>query len=109
MEARKNPEADIERRKGSFMLLGLLTAVAITLVALEWTVFDKTDSEMATLDLEFLEEEVIPPSARAPCSFLIALSRPAVNASASSQETSRQGWSIDSRIIGDVMRSLWLA
>ncbi|HPJ51475.1 MAG TPA: energy transducer TonB [Flavobacteriales bacterium] len=66
MEARKNPEADIERRKGSFMLLGLLTAVAITLVALEWTVFDKTDSEMATLDLEFLEEEVIPPSATPP-------------------------------------------
>ena len=62
----KNPEADIERRKGSFMLLGLLTAVAITLVALEWTVFDKTDSEMATLDLEFLEEEAIPPSATPP-------------------------------------------
>ena len=105
MEARKNPEADIERRKGSFMLLGLLTAVAITLVALEWTVFDKTDSEMATLDLEFLEEEVIPPSARAPCWSLIALIRPAAKAIASSQLTSRHGSSMLSRIIGLRMRS----
>jgi hypothetical protein len=53
--------------------------------------------------------EVIPPSARAPYCALIAWSLPAVNASASSQLTSRQGSSMASRIIGLVMRSAWLA
>ncbi len=66
MELRKSPEADLEKRKTSFLLIGLLTALAITLVAFEWTTFDKTDTEMAQLDMEFLEEEVIPPSATPP-------------------------------------------
>jgi len=35
MEAKKSPEVDLEKRKGSFMLLGLLTALALTLVAFE--------------------------------------------------------------------------
>lgn len=66
MEARKNPEADLERRKMSFTFLGLLVAVSLTLVAFEWTTFEKRQSEMATLDLDLLEEEVIPPSATPP-------------------------------------------
>jgi hypothetical protein len=53
--------------------------------------------------------EVMPPSARAPYCALIAFSRPAVKASASSQLTSRHGWSMVSRIIGVVIRSWWLA
>ncbi len=66
MEIRKNPEADLERRKSSFMIIGLLTALAITLVAFEWTAFEDRPDEMAKLDMEFLEEEVIPPSATPP-------------------------------------------
>jgi protein TonB len=66
MEIRKNPEADLERRKSSFMIIGLLTALAITLVAFEWTAFEDGPDEMAKLDMEFLEEEVIPPSATPP-------------------------------------------
>ncbi|MCB0787622.1 MAG: energy transducer TonB [Flavobacteriales bacterium] len=66
MENRKNPEADLEKRKSSFLLIGLLCALSMTLVAFEWAKFDRTDSEMGTLDLEFLEEEVIPPSATPP-------------------------------------------
>lgn len=66
MEAKKNPEVDLERRKGSFMLLGLVTALALTLVAFEWTTFEKQLGSLGSLDLEFLEEEVIPPSATPP-------------------------------------------
>jgi protein TonB len=66
MEAKKNPEADLERRKSSFMLIGLLTALAITLVAFEWTAFEEKLTEMGKLQLDLLEEEVIPPSATPP-------------------------------------------
>lgn len=66
MEAKKNPEADLERRKGSFVLIGLITALAITLVALEWTTFEKQLGSLGSLDIDFLEEEVIPPSATPP-------------------------------------------
>jgi periplasmic protein TonB len=66
MEARKSPEADLEKRRSSFMLIGLLTALAVTLVAFEWTAFERGPGEMAQLDIDFLEEEVIPPSATPP-------------------------------------------
>lgn len=66
MEAKKTPEADLERRKGSFMLMGLLIALSLSLVAFEWTTFEKEVGTLGTLDMEFLEEEVIPPSATPP-------------------------------------------
>jgi protein TonB len=66
MEVKKNPEVDLERRSSSFMMIGLLTALAITLVAFEWTTFEKKIGEMGKLQLDLLEEEVIPPSATPP-------------------------------------------
>ncbi len=66
MEAKKTPEADLEKRKGSFMLIGLLTALAVTLVAFEWTAFEEKIEDLGKLQMEFLEEEVIPASATPP-------------------------------------------
>ncbi|MCB0770977.1 MAG: energy transducer TonB [Flavobacteriales bacterium] len=66
MEAKKSPEADLEKRKGSFMLIGLLTALAVTLVGFEWTTFEKRNDEMGQLEMDFLEEEVIPASITPP-------------------------------------------
>ncbi len=66
MEARKNPEAELEGRKTTFWLLGMLMALAMTLVAFEWTAFERTVGEMAALEMDLLEEEVIPPSAAPP-------------------------------------------
>lgn len=66
MEAKKSPEADLEKRKGSFMLIGLLTALAVTLVAFEWTTFEERNTEMGQLQMDFLEEEVIPASVTPP-------------------------------------------
>jgi protein TonB len=66
MIAKKSPDADLERRKGSFTLIGLLVALAVTLVAFEWTAFDRRDLEMAKFTDEQLEEEVIPPSSAPP-------------------------------------------
>ncbi|MCB9182864.1 MAG: energy transducer TonB [Flavobacteriales bacterium] len=66
MELKKNPEADLEKRKGSFLLIGLLTAFALTLVAFEWTTFERKAEGLGELQLDLLEEEVIPPSATPP-------------------------------------------
>lgn len=66
MELKKNPEVDLEKRKGSFLLIGLLTAFALTLVAFEWTTFEKRGEGLGQLNLDLLEEEVIPPSATPP-------------------------------------------
>jgi len=66
MEAKKNPEVDLERRKSSFSLIGLLIALAVSLVAFEWTTFERQIGEMGQLQMDFLEEEVIPPSATPP-------------------------------------------
>lgn len=66
MEAKKSPEADLERRKTTFLVFGLLTALALTLVAFEWTTFERRADGDLVLDMDFLEEEVIPPSALPP-------------------------------------------
>ena len=66
MQLRKNPEADLERRKMSFWMIGALTALAITLVAFEWTTFDRSREGLGALELDLIEEEVIPPSATPP-------------------------------------------
>lgn len=66
MQLRKNPEADLERRKLSFWMIGALTALAITLVAFEWTTFDRSREGLGALELDLIEEEVIPPSATPP-------------------------------------------
>ena len=66
MQLRKNPEADLERRKMSFWMIGALTALAITLVAFEWTTFDRSREDLGALELDLIEEEVIPPSATPP-------------------------------------------
>ncbi len=66
MEARKTPEVDLEKRKFTLIALGLCSALALSLVANEWTAFDRGPGELAQLDIDFLEEEVIPPSATPP-------------------------------------------
>ncbi|MBL7964246.1 MAG: energy transducer TonB [Flavobacteriales bacterium] len=66
MTPRKQPEADLERRRSSFMLMGILCALALTLVAFEWTAFEKSAGDLGQLQMDFLEEEVIPPSATPP-------------------------------------------
>lgn len=66
MEARKNPEAELEGRKTSFMFIGLLAGLALTLVAFEWTAFTEKVDSLGQLEMDLLEEEVIPPSAAPP-------------------------------------------
>lgn len=66
MESKKNPEVDLEKRKSSFMWMGLVFALAIVLVAFEWKIFEKTDTGAADLELDLIEEEIIPQSIQQP-------------------------------------------
>jgi protein TonB len=60
MELKKNPEADLEKKRSVFLQVGLITALAAVLLAFEYTVFDETESQLGSLNLDLLEEEIIP-------------------------------------------------
>lgn len=66
MEMRKSTEANLERKKFSFWMIGLLTAFALTLVCFEWATFVDRGEGYGQVQLDLLEEEVIPPSATPP-------------------------------------------
>lgn len=66
MELKKNPEVDLEKRKSSFMWMGMLFALALVLVAFEWKIFDKTETSLGNLELDLIEEEIIPQSIQKP-------------------------------------------
>src|SRR5690554_239258 len=66
MESKKNPEVDLEKRKSSFMWMGMVFALALVLVAFEWKIFDKTQTVTTDLQLDLIEEEIIPQSIQKP-------------------------------------------
>ena len=66
MEAKKSPEANLEKRKRSFLFKGLLVSLAFVLVAFEYTEFDRKNAVLGNLNFETMEEEVVPISATPP-------------------------------------------
>lgn len=60
MELKKNPEADLEKKKGTFFQIGLVFALAVVLIALEFRVYERSISSLGELQLEMEEEEMIP-------------------------------------------------
>ncbi len=45
MEAKKSKKADLEKKRGMFLQIGLVAVLALVLVAFEWTTRPKEDSE----------------------------------------------------------------
>jgi len=60
MELKKSEKADLENKKGVFLLLGLVLALGIVLLAFEWTTKPSEVESLGTLDAVQVEEEVIP-------------------------------------------------
>lgn len=60
MELKKNPEVDLEKKKGFFFQIGLVLALALILISFEWKVFDVKVSELGKLNVTQEEEELIP-------------------------------------------------
>ncbi|MAW21173.1 MAG: energy transducer TonB [Flavobacteriales bacterium] len=60
MEQKKNPEISLEKRKGLFFQIGLVVTLVIVLVAFEWRSYDKVEYNLGQLNLDDMEEEIIP-------------------------------------------------
>lgn len=60
MELKKNPEADLEKKRSVFLQVGIITALAVVLLAFEYTVYDEKETVLGSLNLDLLEEEIIP-------------------------------------------------
>ena len=60
MEIKKSPKADLEGKRGSWLLVGYVVVLALMFVAFEWTQRDvKVSTDTGVADLVF-EEEIIP-------------------------------------------------
>jgi protein TonB len=60
MEPKKNPEVNLERKKGLFLQIGLVIALLIVLAAFEYKSYEKSAYNLGSLNLDDLEEEIIP-------------------------------------------------
>jgi protein TonB len=60
MEPKKNPDISLEKKKGLFFQIGLVITLVIVLGAFEWKSYDKVTFNLGQLNLDDLEEEIIP-------------------------------------------------
>ena len=60
MEPKKNPKISLEKKKGLFFQTGLVITLIIVLVAFEWKSYERVDYNLGQLNLDELEEEIIP-------------------------------------------------
>ena len=60
MEPKKNPEVNLERKRGLFLQIGLVIALLIVLGAFEYKSYEKSVYNLGQLNLDDLEEEIIP-------------------------------------------------
>lgn len=59
MQIKKSPKVDLEKKKMIFLEIGLAVALAICLVAFEWTSEDMSQSNLGDLNMEEVFEEEI--------------------------------------------------
>ncbi|MFO7873864.1 MAG: energy transducer TonB [Bacteroidales bacterium] len=60
MEEKKSPKADLENKKRIFLQIGVIIALGAALVAFEWRQYERTQVDLGTLEVDFIEEEDIP-------------------------------------------------
>jgi periplasmic protein TonB len=60
MEPRKTKEADLERKRTLFFQIGFVIALIIVIIGFEWKSYDRTRFDLGQLQLEDIEEEIIP-------------------------------------------------
>lgn len=62
MEVKKNKEANLENKRSAFFWVGLFFALSLVLLAFEYKVYEISQSQLGSLQLDLLEEEIIPVS-----------------------------------------------
>ena len=60
MQPKKNPKISLESKKSLFFQIGLAVTLALVLIAFEWKSYEKNDYNLGSLNLDDMEEEIIP-------------------------------------------------
>ncbi len=60
MEIKKNPKANLETKRGMFVQIGLIVAISASLIAFEWKSYEKSSSDLGTMEMSLEDEEIIP-------------------------------------------------
>lgn len=66
MELKKSESANLEKKRLPLIITGILFATALVLVAFEWKTFETEVRSLGELDLDLVEEEIIPISQQQP-------------------------------------------
>lgn len=64
MEPKKTERADLEKKKGLFLQIGLVSVLVLVLIAFEWTTREIREGPMGEIEQEVVEEELIPVTRR---------------------------------------------
>ncbi len=64
MEVKKNPKSNLENKRVLFVQIGLVVAISISLIAFEWKSYEKSSSDLGTMELSFEDDEMIPVTQR---------------------------------------------
>ena len=60
MLPKKNPKISLENKKGMFFQVGLAVTLIVVLISFEWKSYDKSNYNLGDLNLDDMEEEIIP-------------------------------------------------
>ena len=60
MELKKSTKADLESKRNTFFMLGLVVALGVTLLAFEWTSKQGKADSLGSIAAQEVEEEIIP-------------------------------------------------
>jgi len=60
MQPKKNPKISLESKKSLFFQIGLAVTLVLVLIAFEWKSYEKNDYNLGSLNLDDMEEEIIP-------------------------------------------------
>lgn len=66
MNLKKSPEYNLEKKRISLIIIGLLFSTAFVLVAFEWKAYEKEIEGLGQLNADMMEEEIIPMSQQQP-------------------------------------------
>ena len=60
MIPKKDPKISLENKKGMFFQIGLAVTLIVVLISFEWKSYDKSNYNLGDLNLDDMEEEIIP-------------------------------------------------
>ncbi|MBR77149.1 MAG: energy transducer TonB [Flavobacteriales bacterium] len=60
MEIKKNPKVDLEKKRSLYLQIGFVIALLLVYAAFEYKNYDKSSYNLGDLNLDDLEEEIIP-------------------------------------------------